>query len=159
MFTLNMEYCSNIVVLAVELAADECALLLKKTQSVPHVRPHHYELSVSAQEHAPGENKKEIYLRELHVTARGPSSFSVDISPKMPDGSPNQLTVDFEIHVLLVSTADWISMPSAVVLHTTGRTAHLDSSALTARCTTPRSWATTPRRRRPESRSSGCPLP
>jgi hypothetical protein len=39
----------------------------------------------------------------------------------MPEGSPNQLSVDFEMHVLLVSTADWISVPSAVVLHATGR--------------------------------------
>ena len=78
-----------------------------------------YDISVNMPGRGSGAGKKGIYLREPHEMGR--QQMSVTVMPEMQEGSDNQLKVDFESHVLLVSTADWVSVPSALVLMATGR--------------------------------------
>ena len=62
----------------------------------------------------------------------GTQQISVSVTPRMQDQtsaptgslvmkSDNQLRIDFESHVLLVPTVDWVKVPSALVLMATGR--------------------------------------
>eukprot|EP01043_Picozoa_sp_COSAG02_P004164 COSAG02_NODE_107_length_36312_cov_45.037942_13_plen_87_part_00 len=77
-----------------------------------------------------GAPKKGIYLRE--PCEMGTQQVMVSVTPRMQDQtsaptgsrvmkSDNQLRIDFESHVLLVPTVDWIKVPSALVLMATGR--------------------------------------
>ena len=79
-----------------------------------------YTLNVSTPGFGMGAPKKGIYLREPHETT-SPRQMSVSVVPKMKEGSKNQLKVDFEKHVLLVSTADWVKVPNFLTLMATGR--------------------------------------
>ena len=88
-----------------------------------------------------GAPKKGVYLREPFEM--GVQQLSVTVEPRMqqmhsaPTSQPvmksdNQLKIDFESHVLLVPTADWIKVPTALVLMATGRAfaASIDTTAL-----------------------------
>ena len=77
-----------------------------------------------------GAPKKGIYLRE--PCEMGTQQVMVSVTPRMQDQSSaptgsrvmksdNQLRIDFESHVLLVPTEDWIKVPSGLVLMATGR--------------------------------------
>jgi hypothetical protein len=92
-----------------------------------------YDVSVSAPGYCSGRKMKGIYLREPHETSQGRRELSVSVDPQMTEGSPHQLKIDFEKHVLLVSTADWLTTPSALVLMASGRgfKVDIDPSCLT----------------------------
>ena len=102
-----------------------------------------YDISVSMPGHGSGAPKKGIYLRE--PCEMGTQQMMVSVTPRMQDQhsaptgslvmkSDNQLRIDFESHVLLVPTVDWVKVPSALVLMATGRgfNVSVDTAALEA---------------------------
>ena len=100
-----------------------------------------YDVTVSMPGHDSGAPKKGIYLRE--PSEMGTQQLMVSVTPRMQDQtsaptgssvmrSDNQLRIDFESHVLLVPTVDWVKVPSALVLMATGRgfNVSVDTTAL-----------------------------
>ncbi|MEW5301337.1 MAG: hypothetical protein WDW36_004201 [Sanguina aurantia] len=81
-----------------------------------------YDVSVSAAEGGRngGRGMRGIYLREAHETSK-PSSFSCSVTPRLHETADNRLRLRIEDRVALTTTAPWLSCPSAVLMHHSGR--------------------------------------
>lgn len=62
-----------------------------------------------------------VYLRELYETRRS-ADYMVKIEPRFPHAVDNAAKIDFEIKLVLESTASWVRTGDAVLLTSKGRT-------------------------------------
>jgi len=69
----------------------------------------------------PKDDSRGIYLRDA-TTGESPVWETVTIAPKFPSDIPNEHKVSFELRSLLECSADWVEIPSHLVMASNGNT-------------------------------------